>query len=738
MIRSSVFVLILRNSWVSVFAFLFVFNASAQSKNLVVFEGKIPGQYIENSNNHSFVYGAVVIDKSTRLIESIETEVAKIRELRAQPGVQFISLKRKGKFDAIYPGLIDLHNHTKQNSIGVWKEAKGQFANRYEWRNFPSYTKSVSGNINPWISYSSATLCAAYRHSEVQAMVVGTTYLQGPSSCVENFAISRVEDPSSYVSAKGRISAPMELVQPDDMVFVWNTLAPIIRKIQRSTDSQSRSHYLAYETALAQVINKYCDFSHLDGVVINSETVRGSAISTLKNKSLLTDSCQKEDLPNKFIRYVSWRHHQVNSKKLYAESIARGEGAAIIAHLSEGRRDDYYNQREFELVQLLGLDQKHVNFVHGVGISEAGLKVMGEKQMGLVWSPFSNHLLYNQTLDILKATKHKVLLAIGSDWLPTGSKGPLEEVKLARNYILKRGLADQLKANLQVSSVEEALYQMVTENPAKMINHWQNGADDSRWQNGENQGGIGTLAKNAMGTIIVTSIHSNDPYKNLIIDVWERDINLVVVDGKVQYGNASYLAQAGLSGQFEKLPLGEHDLEKLQERTDIPILEGSPDRAEKMNHAEVIGRKVMEKSEVIASEDNCKFEEQKGFAYQNSGTEEVLAYYMATSMEEALGLNLDRFRDIQRLIGVGLITQSRNRNDKKKGDPDYAINDFSPLYTCNDEYHYKRLTGFINPNPNDRTDEVSVNELARDTRINDQNLGRKPLKMQEKYPPHTH
>ena len=55
----------------------------------------------------------------------------------------------------------------------------------------------------------------------------------------------------------------------------------------------------------------------------------------------------------------------------------RERGQPLIAHLSEGRTDDPYNKKEYELVKLLGMNKPGVNFVHAVGIDDSGLKDMG-------------------------------------------------------------------------------------------------------------------------------------------------------------------------------------------------------------------------------------------------------------------------------------------------------------------------------------------------------------------------
>ena len=50
----------------------------------------------------------------------------------------------------------------------------------------------------------------------------------------------------------------------------------------------------------------------------------------------------------------------------------------------------------------------------------------------MVWSPFSNLLLYGGTADVARARQEGVLMALGPDWSPTGSKNLLAELKVAR------------------------------------------------------------------------------------------------------------------------------------------------------------------------------------------------------------------------------------------------------------------------------------------------------------------
>jgi hypothetical protein len=303
---------------------------------------------------------------------------------------------------------------------------------------------------------------------------------------------------------------------------------------------------------------------------------------------------------------------------------------------------------------------------------------------------------------------------------------------VARNYLVKTGAAEKLESLYKDQSLDEILYKMMTENPAKLINHWQQGADLSIWQNGENRGGIGTLTVGAMGSLIVVSSQDPNPYTNLVKKTWETDINLVVVDGQIQYGNTSYLDQAGLGGQYEVLPLGENRLSALHEHP-VPVLwqrspEASPEQKE--DFLAELGRLITDLAPAARSEVLCQMEEAKGFVFQNSfAAEPKLAAFQRSS-----GLNLDRFQDIQRLIGINLMTQSLNRTDSERGDPQYQVQEFTPLYTCDDPKHFSRLMGYVSADPQNQMDEWSLNESSRSLRIQEQGLGRGPERLQRLYP----
>ena len=64
---------------------------------------------------------------------------------------------------------------------------------------------------------------------------------------------------------------------------------------------------------------------------------------------------------------------------------------------------------------------------------------MKDHGASMIWSPLSNLLLYGQTADISAAKESGILIGIGSDWSPSGSKNLLGELKPARLFSQEHG-----------------------------------------------------------------------------------------------------------------------------------------------------------------------------------------------------------------------------------------------------------------------------------------------------------
>ena len=693
---------------------LLTVSGYSQTEKPLVLIGQMPGRYFKGADSQKYVFGYIEIQN--RVIQKMDvlspSGIKDFENLNASKQIVHLKRPQSEEYDVIYPGLINLHNHTKQNNLPIWGEAVGQFANRFEWRDWPNYKFTVSGNMNPWVDYARAVECATFRWSELHAMTLGTIYLQGPSSCVDQFGIQRVEDADSFISAKASVQAPTDLVMPSEMQFVWNTLGPAINGGK------------TYEQALAQTIKQFCPT-----IPVTAENVNGpEMLKIFKDQAKLVSLCQKDGLPDKFVRYVYWIHPTVAGRKNYFNN-PKSPFSAVIAHLAEGRRDDPYNQKEYQIVKLLGLDLPQMNFVHGVGIPSKDYPEHAKKNIGLIWSPFSNLILYSQTLDIANAYKAKVRLALGSDWVPTGTKSVLEEVKIARRYILKdidkEGLVDTLTDHTgKIEKIDELLYKMITENPAEMIGHSEIKKATATKLNpsGYSETAVGRLAEGAMGSVIVVTFQDKNPYTNLVQFADEKDINLVVVDGRPVYGNKTYLNNFGLASKYEILPVDSDDYSQLKDVLIRVSADKTPDGMFKH-----LASLIVEFSKAVyKNTDKCRFKEEKGYVFQNS----VDADEDLKNFRTQTGINLDRISDITRLLAINIMTQNRNKIDPAEGKPDFSMKYFPALYSCNDGTHQARLANFIKADGND---DLEKNRKFRNDTIEKQKLGRAPLQLAEKF-----
>ncbi|MBV9084843.1 MAG: amidohydrolase family protein [Acidobacteriaceae bacterium] len=186
---------------------------------------------------------------------------------------------------------------------------------------------------------------------------------------------------------------------------------------------------------------------------------------------------------------------------------------AYFYHLSEGVDDSAYQHyidlRDNDLIQesLVG--------IHSLALKPVDLKNMATQSAKVVWSPFSNLLLYGQTLDLKALVKSKVRFSIGCDWAPTGSKNLLQELKIARFEAKRQG------ADLD----EKTLVKAVTCWAAEIVG-WQD------W--------LGTIREGALCDVIAIQGTSGDPYRQLI-NATEANVALVVVNGIPRYGDGDLM-----------------------------------------------------------------------------------------------------------------------------------------------------------------------------------------------------
>ena len=149
--------------------------------------------------------------------------------------------------------------------------------------------------------------------------------------------------------------------------------------------------------------------------------------------------------------------------------------------------------------------------IHAIGLTAADYAAMAQASTALIWSPRSNITLYGDTARVTTADRLGVEIALGTDWMPTGSMNLLRELKCADS--LNKDYYDNY-------FTDEKLWKMVTANAASVT-----ATDDV----------IGTLAPGKTADITIFNGHGKT-YR-AVIDAEPADVVLVMRGGKVLYGD---------------------------------------------------------------------------------------------------------------------------------------------------------------------------------------------------------
>jgi cytosine/adenosine deaminase-related metal-dependent hydrolase len=198
-----------------------------------------------------------------------------------------------------------------------------------------------------------------------------------------------------------------------------------------------------------------------------------------------------------------------------------GSGAGFIYHCAEGQPGSIV-AREFVDVANAGCLAKTFIGIHCNAVAEADwIRWRSDDAGAVVWSPFSNLWLYGTTSDVLKIQRRGVAVCLGSDWGPSGTKNVLGELKVAKIA------SDELGFALS----DRDLVSMVTSSAGDILARC--------WSRQ-----IGRLTPGAFADITVVRQRSGDVWSQ-ILRATERDIMLVVVDGRARYGDAAVMTTAG-------------------------------------------------------------------------------------------------------------------------------------------------------------------------------------------------
>jgi hypothetical protein len=149
--------------------------------------------------------------------------------------------------------------------------------------------------------------------------------------------------------------------------------------------------------------------------------------------------------------------------------------------------------------------------IHGVGLLAGDYAQMAVNGASLVWSPRSNISLYGDTARVTEASAFGVTIALGTDWLPSGSMNMLRELTCADGFN---------KTYLGGFFTDEQLWLMVTSNAADVVH-----MSDV----------IGTLAAGSFADVSVFAGNGKAPFR-AVLEAQPADVALVLRGGAALYG----------------------------------------------------------------------------------------------------------------------------------------------------------------------------------------------------------
>ncbi len=199
--------------------------------------------------------------------------------------------------------------------------------------------------------------------------------------------------------------------------------------------------------------------------------------------------------------------------------------SAYFPHIAEGI--DATARNEFVCVSMPGpydLAQPQSAFIHSVGLEAADYAAMAKDGVALVWSPRSNMRLYGDTARVTEAARFGALIALGTDWLQSGSMNMLRELRCA----------DGLNRNYFGGYFEDRdLWRMATANAASAA-----AMDDA----------IGAIKTGLVADLALFDGSQHADYR-AVIEAAPADVILVMRGGRVLHGDRTIVeAIPGLAG----------------------------------------------------------------------------------------------------------------------------------------------------------------------------------------------
>jgi cytosine/adenosine deaminase-related metal-dependent hydrolase len=202
---------------------------------------------------------------------------------------------------------------------------------------------------------------------------------------------------------------------------------------------------------------------------------------------------------------------------------AVGQLASYLPHISEGIDTEARNEFLCTSAPPFDLVEPQTAIIHGTALAPEDAVVVRTNMSKIVWSPRSNVDLYGNTASVTMLDLVGVNIALGTDWVPSGSMNMLREL----------ACADSLNTTYFEKHFTDAdLWRMATSNAAAAI-----GAEHA----------IGHLKKGYLADIVVFDGSTNKDFR-AVIGAGVEDVALVLRGGVPMYGDADLISDAALGG----------------------------------------------------------------------------------------------------------------------------------------------------------------------------------------------
>lgn len=285
------------------------------------------------------------------------------------------------------------------------------------------------------------------------------------------------------------------------------------------------SQVLGQSPGVLQALVRYVECRAMLGGVTSTQGI------TLANASSLTrhfkglvrnvESPGEAELP---AANTNIANPEPNGAAGYLTKLGKQKGA-YLQHLSEGT--DQTARGWFLRLKLPNGEWAVTNAlsgIHSAALEREDIDVLAAAGASMVWSPLSNYLLYGETAKLQVLKDANILMSLGSDWAPSGTKNLLGELKVA--WLVSQATPDP--QGKPVFSPEE-IVRMATINPAKIL----------RWDKR-----LGSIEPERWADLLVVRGISKDPYLSLI-EARETSISLVMIDGIPRVGQPSLMNRFG-------------------------------------------------------------------------------------------------------------------------------------------------------------------------------------------------